>query len=78
MCGFSGIINLNRLKVDDDLHKRMSASLDSLYKRGPDQNGVHIDEYAYLAHARLSIIDTTENGKQPIKKYGKTINKSRY
>lgn len=73
MCGFAGIINLNRLKVNDDLHKRMSAALESLHNRGPDQNGVYVDDYAYLVHARLSIIDTSDNGKQPIKKYGKTI-----
>jgi len=73
MCGFAGIIDLNRLEVNDDLDRRMKEALKSLHNRGPDQNGVYIDEYSYLVHARLSIIDTSDNGKQPINKYGKTI-----
>ena len=73
MCGFAGTVNLNRLEVSDDLDKKMSLALKSLYNRGPDQSGVYSDEYSYLVHARLSIIDITDNGKQPISKYGKTI-----
>ena len=73
MCGFAGIIDLKRLEINDDLDRRMSKALDSLHTRGPDQNGMLIDEYSYFVHARLSIIDITDNGKQPIHKYGKTI-----
>ena len=60
MCGFAGIIDLKRLDISDDLARRMSLALNSLYPRGPDQNGVYIDEYSYLVHARLSIIDITD------------------
>jgi asparagine synthase (glutamine-hydrolysing) len=73
MCGFAGIIDLKRLEINDDLDRRMSKALDSLYPRGPDQNGMLTDEYSYFVHARLSIIDITDNGRQPIHKYGKTI-----
>jgi len=73
MCGFAGIIDLNRLEINDDLDRRMIKALDSLYPRGPDQNGILTDEYSYFVHARLSIIDITDKGKQPIYKYGKTI-----
>jgi len=73
MCGFAGIIDLNRLEINDDLDRRMSKALDSLYPRGPDQKGKLVDDYSYFVHARLSIIDITNNGKQPIHKYGKTI-----
>ena len=73
MCGFAGVIDLNRLDFNDDLDRRMSLALKSLYPRGPDQNDILTDEYSYFVHARLSIIDITDKGKQPIDKYGKTI-----
>lgn len=34
--------------------------------RGPDQEGVYCGEDISLGHARLSIIDLTEKGRQPI------------
>ena len=73
MCGFAGIIDLNHLDINGDLSRRMRSALKSLYPRGPDQNGVATDEYSYLVHARLSIIDITDSGKQPIYKYNKTL-----
>ena len=73
MCGFAGVIDLNHLDVNEDLDKRMLASLESLHNRGPDQKGTYKDDYSYLVHARLSIIDTSDSGKQPMTKYGKTI-----
>ncbi len=73
MCGFAGVIDLNHLDINDDLNKRMLASLESLNNRGPDQKGTYKDDYSYLVHARLSIIDTSDSGKQPMTKYGKTI-----
>ena len=73
MCGFAGVIDLNRLDFNDDLDRRMSLALKSLYPRGPDQNDILTDEYSYLVHARLSIIDTTDSGMQPMHKYNKTL-----
>ena len=73
MCGFAGIIDLKRLEINDDLDRRMSLALKSLYPRGPDQNDILTDEYSYLVHARLSIIDTTDSGMQPMHKYNKTL-----
>ncbi len=73
MCGFAGIIDLNHLNINGDLDRRMRSALKSLYPRGPDQNGVATDEYSYLVHARLSVIDITDSGKQPIHKYNKTL-----
>jgi len=73
MCGFAGIINLDGLNINTDLESRMAASLSSLYQRGPDQKGFYKDNYSYFVHSRLSIIDITESGKQPIQKYEKTI-----
>jgi asparagine synthase (glutamine-hydrolysing) len=34
--------------------------------RGPDQDGVYTDEFVSLGHRRLSIIDLSEHGRQPM------------
>ena len=36
--------------------------------RGPDTNDIWFDEFICLGHNRLSIIDLSENGKQPMHK----------
>ena len=46
MCGFAGVIDLNHLDVNNDLDRRMLASLDSLNNRGPDQKGIYKDDYS--------------------------------
>lgn len=38
----------------------------TLAHRGPDQEGVFCDDRVSLAHRRLSIIDLSENGRQPM------------
>jgi len=73
MCGFAGIINFKGLTIDSDLETRMKSALMQLYPRGPDQQGQYKDEYSYLVHSRLSIIDISNAARQPINKYGKII-----
>jgi len=73
MCGFTGIVNFNGINRDFELDKRMKSALKRLYPRGPDQQGLWIDKKSYFVHSRLSIIDTSEAGKQPMHKYGKVI-----
>ena len=73
MCGFAGLINFDELKHDSSLEKKMNAALGRLHPRGPDQNGKWKDNNSYLVHARLSIIDVSENGRQPMKKYGRVL-----
>ena len=34
--------------------------------RGPDGNGIYIHENVGFGHTRLSIIDLTEKGRQPM------------
>lgn len=38
----------------------------TLAHRGPDASGVHVGQAATLGHARLSIIDLSERGRQPM------------
>ena len=60
MCGILGCINF----------KYVPASLDSISHRGPDGSGVktlNINGHEVtLAHRRLSIVDVSENGAQPM------------
>ncbi len=63
MCGIVGFINYKK----DYPEKRdiINNMLNTLYKRGPDENGVYINEHVALGHTRLIVIDK-KNGKQPM------------
>ena len=66
MCGISGAISKN--KLDD---KVISSTLSSLDHRGPDASGfmafdLPSQNYCYLLHNRLSIIDLDKRSDQPI------------
>lgn len=65
MCGITGIISNNQDHINDTI-KRMVATMSH---RGPDANGVEIihfeNKHVALGHARLSILDLSENGAQP-------------
>lgn len=58
MCGINGFNFL-----DKKIIQKMN---DSIKHRGPDAEGVYIDRSASLGHRRLSILDLSENGKQPM------------
>jgi len=58
MCGICGF-NWN----DDQLVRAMA---DTLAHRGPDQDGFFCCDQVSLGHRRLSIIDLSENGRQPM------------
>jgi asparagine synthase (glutamine-hydrolysing) len=66
MCSISGFIDFNKNTATDTL-ERMNRSMNH---RGPDGEGYHfIENESYnlgFAHRRLSIIDLTEGGKQPM------------
>ena len=59
MCGIAGIFNL---KYDDSTIHNM---INTMKKRGPDEEGIYCKEDICLLHRRLAVIDP-ENGKQPI------------
>ncbi len=61
MCGIGGIIDLNQRQPD--LIRQMAKALSH---RGPDAMGLHEEGRIHLAHLRLSIIDTSERGNQPM------------
>jgi asparagine synthase (glutamine-hydrolysing) len=74
MCGISGFIKNNN--IDLDIESILSNMITSLNHRGSDDNGIWIseDKKCGFAHNRLSIIDLTSNGHQPMySKSGKYI-----
>ena len=63
MCGILGIYQENINKI----HRlKIENGLDKLKNRGPNQNGIFQNKNTILGHTRLSIIDTSIGGKQPI------------
>ena len=70
MCGITGIFNLNEQPVS---YSQLEKMMDILAHRGPDDRGVFIDNNLGLGHRRLSIIDLSESGHQPMCNEDKTI-----
>ena len=62
MC-IAGLLNLNGESVSPVVLKRMT---DSISHRGPDGEGQWIDGNVGFGHRRLSIIDLSQAGHQPI------------
>jgi asparagine synthase (glutamine-hydrolysing) len=64
MCGISGKLYFNRERpVEPEVLERMNTALSH---RGPDDAGVHCDGPVGLTHRRLSIIDLSPAGHQPM------------
>ncbi|MDP4952129.1 MAG: asparagine synthase (glutamine-hydrolyzing), partial [Flavobacteriales bacterium] len=63
MCGISGIYGLEGLSNPKELVTKMTQKL---AHRGPDAEGFFINEHLALGHRRLSIIDTSADGNQPL------------
>ena len=61
MCGIVGFTN----NIDNS-DKVLGKMMDRIKHRGPDAEGMYIDEDIALGHRRLSIIDVSPQGNQPI------------
>ncbi len=63
MCGICGVADFSGLPIQ---HSVVETMVQSLHHRGPDDHGVFVDNSVGLGHARLSIIDLTSAGHQPM------------
>jgi len=63
MCGIAGILNLDGRPVD---RATLEAMTDALAHRGPDGEGFFLDGAVGLGHRRLSILDLSVAGCQPM------------
>src|SRR5215204_1430157 len=64
MCGIVGVLGHG----DRDLKAVLQPMVHALHHRGPDASGVWVDPHQHVAfgHARLSIIDISVEGRQPM------------
>ncbi len=63
MCGIAGLWRFHGKAVDEDRLRSMSGKL---AHRGPDGEGIWIKGSVGLAHRRLSIVDLSDRGNQPM------------
>ncbi len=71
MCRISGIID----KASDSIYKDILVMRDAMKHGGPDSAGVYCDDTVNLAlgHRRLSLLDLTAAGDQPMKDNGGNV-----
>ena len=70
MCGICGKLDFYENRIDEDLLKKMCRSFPY---RGPDEEGIFLDSPIGLGHRRLSIIDLSPAGRQPMSNEDGTI-----
>ncbi|RME13732.1 MAG: hypothetical protein D6799_07785, partial [Bacteroidetes bacterium] len=69
MCGIAGVFTTNKNIRHQELAHQLIASL---LHRGPDySNNIKVSEFCSLSHARLKIIDLSDNANQPMYCYQK-------
>lgn len=67
MCGITGFITTDSASTDE-LHTLARRMADAISHRGPDSDGYWVDDSpaVALAHRRLSVVDLTPTGAQPM------------
>ena len=74
MCGICGTVTTNGSRIDEAVLRRMT---DVMTHRGPDESGVYLRQAPGLSvglgHRRLSIIDLSEAGRQPLSNEDGTV-----
>lgn len=70
MCGISGLYNLKGKPVEAT---HVELMCDLIKHRGPDDSGIYTDGSIALGHRRLSIIDLSHRGRNPMHNEDETI-----
>ncbi|HET6756005.1 MAG TPA: asparagine synthase (glutamine-hydrolyzing) [Burkholderiales bacterium] len=65
MCGLAGFVSASPV-VGAPCRPALLRALDAIRHRGPDDRGTFFDSHAALGHNRLSIIDLSPRGRQPM------------
>ena len=66
MCGISGILRAPNGRAKPDLGQTLRDMTRRLQTRGPDAEGLWVEGGIALGHRRLSILDLSETGAQPM------------
>ena len=72
MCGFSGVLlssSTANSKLSDELCSVVSNMTSTIVHRGPDSEGFFCDGRIAMGHRRLSILDVSDAGAQPMELY---------
>lgn len=63
MCGIAGFSLFHH---QEGTNTELNAMGQAIFHRGPDAGGIYLDEHVGLCHRRLSILDLSEAGNQPM------------
>ena len=63
MCGISGILNFNNKPVEE---QEIRSMMKKMKHRGPDDEGLYLNQNIGLGFVRLSILDLSFSGHQPM------------
>ncbi|MEA1962803.1 MAG: asparagine synthase (glutamine-hydrolyzing) [Patescibacteria group bacterium] len=63
MCGIAGKLSFKNQPVEET---DILAMINEIRHRGPDDEGIYINNNIGLGHRRLSVIDLSKNGQQPM------------
>lgn len=66
MCGITGLLQLYHSRTDASHLSVVKAMMRAMSHRGPDGEGIWQDDHAILGHKRLSIVDLSPTGAQPM------------
>jgi len=66
MCGICGVIQMNSKLPSEDIRNDVARMMVQMTRRGPDDQGLWHDKYCALGFRRLSILDLTPTGHQPM------------
>jgi asparagine synthase (glutamine-hydrolysing) len=69
MCGISGFLEPSRRSGNRELQRTVLKMVNTLHHRGPDDSGAWVDVETGIAlgHRRLSIVDLSPEGHQPMR-----------
>lgn len=68
MCGILGVFSEKEINKEN-----FDSALKLIRHRGPDDSGIYSDNFIVLGHNRLSIIDLSKHGKQPMSDFAGNI-----
>ncbi len=68
MCGIAGFLtnNISNSELEELTQQHLVSMGNAIAHRGPDAKGEYLDSYVGLCHRRLSILDLTVAGNQPM------------
>lgn len=71
MCGIAGIVSINKSVTEAEIR----SMTDAIKHRGPDDEGLYVNDKKTVAlgHRRLSFLDLSEKGRQPLSNEDGTV-----